>query len=214
MITFGFKNKYGSVVRSIAALALGLLMVFNPEDSLALVVRIFACFLIASGIISAVIGIKQKIQGTKNMMILNSVIDVALGLILYFTAGFICNFILYLIGFILLVVGVMQIIVLISATSFVGMGVFAFLLPALAAIGGGLLLFNPFPQKAMGLIAGIALVVYGVSELLATFKMRKAMEEYEIRFSKKKEETAKVDDDVKIDTSKAVDVEFEEVDEQ
>lgn len=214
MITFGFKNKYGSVVRSIAALALGLLMVFNPENSLALVVRIFACFLIASGIISAIIGIKQKVQGTQNMMILNSVIDVALGIILYFTAGFICNFILYMIGFILLAVGIMQIIVLISATSFVGMGVFAFLLPALAAFGGGLLLFNPFPQKAMGMIAGIALVIYGASELLAAFKMRKAMEEYEIRFSKPKQEPVKDEDDVKIDTSKAIDVEFEEVDEQ
>lgn len=214
MITFGFKNKYGSVVRSIAALALGLLMVFNPENSLALVVKIFACFLIASGIISAVIGLKQSIQGTKNMMMLNAVIDVLIGVVLYFTAGFICNFILYLIGFILLAVGVMQIIVLISATSFVGMGVFAFLLPALAAIGGGLLLFNPFPQKVMGLIAGIALVIYGASELLAAFKMRKAMEEYEIRFSKPKQDPVKDEDDAKIDTSKAVDVEFEEVDEQ
>lgn len=213
MITFGFKNKYGSMVRSIAALALGLLMVINPEDSLAFVVRIFACFLIASGVISAVIGLKQKIQGTQNMMLLNSVIDVVLGVILYFTASFICNFILYFIGFILLAVGIMQIIVLISATSFVGMGFFAFFLPALAAVGGGLLLFNPFPQKIMGIIAGVALVIYGASELLAAFKMRKAMQEYEIRFAKPKQEPVK-DDDIKIDTSKAMDVEFEEVDEQ
>lgn len=214
MITFGFKNKYGSMVRSIAALALGLLMVINPEDSLAFVVRIFACFLIASGVISAVIGLKQKIQGTQNMMLLNSVIDVVLGVILYFTASFICNFILYFIGFILLAVGIMQIIVLISATSFVGMGFFAFFLPALAAVGGGLLLFNPFPQKIMGIIAGVALVIYGASELLAAFKMRKAMQEYEIRFAKPKQEPVKDDDDIKIDTSKAMDVEFEEVDEQ
>lgn len=214
MITFGFKNKYGSMVRSIAALALGLLMVINPEDSLAFVVRIFACFLIASGVISAVIGLKQKIQGTQNMMLLNSVIDVLLGVILYFTASFICNFILYFIGFILLAVGIMQIIVLISATSFVGMGFFAFFLPALAAVGGGLLLFNPFPQKIMGIIAGVALVIYGASELLAAFKMRKAMQEYEIRFAKPKQEPVKEDDDIKIDTSKAMDVEFEEVDEQ
>lgn len=45
-------------------------------------------------------------------------------------------------------------------------------------------MFHPFGLgSVITLVAGIALLVYGVSELMATWKMRKAMKEYEIHYS-------------------------------
>ena len=45
-------------------------------------------------------------------------------------------------------------------------------------------MFHPFGLgSVITLVAGIALLVYGISELMATWKMRKAMKEYEIHYS-------------------------------
>lgn len=178
MITFGFKNKFGGAVRAIAALVLGALLVISPENSVALVVKFFACFLIASGLVSLITGIKQRKSGGEDLMYVNSAVDILLGVLVFVFAGFIGHFILFLIGGLLMAFGVFQIVVLFSARRYTTMGTMAFLLPALACIGGAVLLLNPFSQKVMGLIAGIALLVYGASELLSHWKMDKAMDAF------------------------------------
>ena len=103
----------------------------------------------------------------------------------------------------------MQIFVLVSAGSFVRMGVLAFVFPALSVLGGLLLVFEPFGiASAITLVAGIALFIYGVSELIASWKMRKAMKEYEIRFSPE----AGRKPDVREPDIEVRDVEYEKVD--
>ena len=42
-------------------------------------------------------------------------------------------------------------------------------------------MFNPFTVKVMSIIAGFFLVLYGVSELISTWKVVKARKEYEIQ---------------------------------
>ena len=65
------------------------------------------------------------------------------------------------------------------------MGVFAFVLPVIVLMSGMFLLSNPsFLGSAVGIVAGVALIIYGASELLSSWKMRKAMDEYEIKFPK------------------------------
>ena len=73
---------------------------------------------------------------------------------------------------------------LFSASRVFPMGAWSFVLPALCTVGGALVVFHPFGLgKFITLVAGIALLVYGVSDLISTWKMRKAMKEYEIRFN-------------------------------
>ena len=60
----------------------------------------------------------------------------------------------------------------------------------------------------MGIIAGVALIVYGLSELLSSWKMKKAIDEYEIKFPTEKPEP-KADDQPQVK-----DVDYEKVDEQ
>ena len=65
-----------------------------------------------------------------------------------------------------------------------------------------------FIGEAIGVIAGAALIVYGASELLSSWKMKKAIDEYEIKFpSEKPAPKAEKEPQVK-------DVEYEKVDEQ
>jgi uncharacterized membrane protein HdeD (DUF308 family) len=51
-------------------------------------------------------------------------------------------------------------------------------MPVLVTLAGGFLLARPaFIGEAIGVVAGISLIVYGVSEFLSSWKMRKAMDE-------------------------------------
>ena len=75
---------------------------------------------------------------------------------------------------------------------------------------GAFLLARPtFIGTAVGTVAGAALIVYGVSELLSSWKMKKAMDEYDIKYP---EHTAAPEQDDRITDVK--DVDYEKVDEQ
>ncbi len=207
MITFGYKNKFSGLIRALLAIAIGAVMVASKTNALELAVRIIAAFLVATGVVTFVLGIKTKAGGENNLMSVNAVVDVFLGLLLFFFPGFVVNIMIYIIGFAILAFGLFQIIALISAARVSQVGVWAFVLPALVVIAGGFLVARPsFVGEAIGVVAGVALIVYGASELFSTWKMRKAIDEYEIKQGPKPETPeAPVE---------AEDVDFQKVDEQ
>jgi len=181
MITFGYKSKVSSILRAAAAIAIGLVMIISNEATVS-VVKIIAAFLFASGVVSLIYGIVHKKEGALTLMATNAMIDIAIGMVLFFFPQFVTGVIVVIIGIVLVIFGLLQLIVLMSSMALVGLGFFSFLLPLLAIVGGVLLLFNPFSIKVMCIIAGVCLTIYGVSELLSMFKVEKAKQEYEIRF--------------------------------
>ena len=117
---------------------------------------------------------------------------------------------IYLIGFVLLAFGVVQIAALFGARRIIGLGLGAFFLPTVVTLVGGFILFNPFAESVMVMIAGAALIVYGASEFLSSWRVKKAIDEYEIHQAPVSEQPAVSEsglDDVK-------DVHYEKVDEQ
>ncbi len=147
-----------------------------------LVVKIIAGLLIAAGIASLVYGlIKQKETGMYQVLIINAGLDIILGLLLFFNPQWIASFIVFIIGIALIIFGALQLIVLAGAMSLLGAGFSSLILSACAIVGGAFLLFNPFSVKVMSIIAGFFLLLYGISELISTWKMGKARKEYEIR---------------------------------
>ena len=178
-------------MRAVIALAIGVMMVVSPANALTTVVKIIAAFMLASGVVSLVVGLKDKEKGSLPLMSFNALVDLVLGLLMFIFPGVIARFMIYLIGFVLLVFGIVQILALLSARRIAGIGLGVFILPIVVTLTGGFILFNPFAESAMTIIAGVALILYGASELLSSFKMRKVIDEYEIK-----------------------DVEYEKVDEQ
>ena len=78
-------------------------------------------------------------------------------------------------------------------------------------VAGVFLVARPsFVGEAIGIVAGAALIVYGASELVSTWKMRKVIDEYEITQAPK-DPASNVKVDVEID---AEDVDYQKVDEQ
>lgn len=185
-------------------------MVISPEKALTTVVKVIAAFLLASGLVSLFVGLRDKEKGALPLMSFNALVDVLLGLVLFLFPGFIAKFMIYLIGFVLLAFGVVQIAALFGARRIIGLGLGAFFLPTVVTLVGGFILFNPFAESVMVMIAGAALIVYGASEFLSSWRVKKAIDEYEIHQAPVSEQPAVNEsglDDVK-------DVDYEKVDEQ
>lgn len=211
MITFGYKNKFTGPLRALTAIAIGVVMVISRTNALELAVQIIAAFLFASGIVSLIVGYRQRKNGTMGLMGFNGVVDIVLGLLLFLFPSFVAGLLIYLIAFVLICFGFFQLLGLGSASRVVKLGLWSYVLPFLVLAAGIFLMTKPaFLGEAIGVVAGAALIVYGVSELFSSWKMRKAIDEYEIR------QTGTQNTSVQDDTTVTVvkDVDYEKVEEQ
>lgn len=181
MITIGYKTKFDSIIRAVAAIGIGLVLVFG-SNAPTVVVKIISVFLMVAGVVSLVYGlIKNKENGMYQVLIINAVLDILLGLLLFFNPQWVASFIVLIIGIVLILFGALQLLVLASTMSLLGAGFSSLILSICAIVGGAFLMFNPFSVKVMSIIAGFFLVLYGVSELISTWKVVKARKEYEIQ---------------------------------
>ena len=210
IFTFGYGNRISGPLRALIALAIGIMMVLRPDNALTTVVKVIAAFILASGVVSLIVGLKEKKNGSLPLMSFNALVDIIIGIVLFSAPGFVAKFIIYLIGFVLLGFGIMQILALFSAKRVMGLGLGAFILPTVVTLVGGFLLFNPFAESVMVMIAGAAIIVYGASELLSSWKMKKAIDEYEIHQAPVQEQPAQQENPLE----NVKDVEYEKVDEQ
>ena len=192
------------------AIAVGIVMVVSRTDAMVLAVRIIAAFILASGVVSLIVGYRDRQNSQMPLMGVNGIVDIVIAMLVFLFPHFVAGLIVYLIGFALLGFGIFQLIALVSANKVMKVGVMAFVMPVLVLLAGAFLLARPtFIGTAVGTVAGAALIVYGVSELLSSWKMKKAMDEYDIKYP---EHTAAPEQDDRITDVK--DVDYEKVDEQ
>ena len=181
MITFGYKNKFNGPLRALTAIAIGFVMVISKTNALELAVRIIAAFLVASGVVSLLIGYRQRNNGNMSLMGFNGVVDIFLGCMLFLFPGAVAGLLIYLIAFLLICFGIFQLLSLLSARRVMTLGLGSFILPCLVLAAGIFLISKPaFVGEAIGVVAGASLIVYGASELLSSWKMKKVIDEYEI----------------------------------
>lgn len=214
MITFGYNNKFSSILRSLAAIAIGLVMVC-ATDATTTVVQIIAAFLFAAGIVSFAYGFANRKSGTFGLMTVNAVVDIVIGLILFLWSPFVAGVIVAIIGIVILVFGVIQILALAGTMSLLGSGGLNILLAFLAVAGGIVLIFNPFSERIMSILAGVFLIYYGITDLISMRRVSKAKKEYEIHFTETRvdpDSTIDVDADDDFDGIK--DVDYHKIDEQ
>ena len=211
MITFGYKNKFSGILRALAALAIGVVMIVSKADAMVLVVKIVSAFVFVSGLVSLFVGFKHRKENHMPLLGMNAVVNLLIAGLAFAFAPVAAGIVVYLIGFALLFFGVFQLIALGSASRVMGVGVMAFVMPVLVLLAGAFLLARPaFLGTAVGAVAGVALIIYGLSELLSSFKMKKAMDEYDIQHPRPQDKPSV--DEGSLDNVK--DVDYEKVDEQ
>lgn len=206
MITFGYNSKFSSPLRALIFVALGVLLIATKADAMQMVVKVVAAFILAAGVVSLIVSFRQKKEGTMPLSFFNGLVNVVIAGLLFMFAPFVAKFVSYLLGFVLFGFGMFQITVLLSMRKNVAVSVAAYLLPALVAVAGLVIFFYPgFLGQSLGLIAGIALVVYGASDLISAFKMKSV---------KTDAEPAPKAEDAPVEPIEAKEVEYEKVDEQ
>lgn len=175
MITFGYNSRFSSPLRALVFVVLGILMIVAKADAMELVVKIFAAFILAAGIVSIFVGFRQKKEGTMPLSFFNALTNVVIAALLFMFSGFVAKFVSYLLGFVLFGFGMFQLSVLMSMRKNVQVSIAAYILPVLVTLAGVVIFFFPeFFGQSLGLIAGIALIVYGASDLMSAFKMKSA----------------------------------------
>lgn len=214
MITFAFRNRFSGLVRAILAILAGIALIVWPDKSLDIIVKVIAAAVVASGIFSLILGIIARRAGGLAVPVLNTIVTILVGVLLFGFSGEVTDIILYLVGFIAVLFGLFQGISLISARSFLRLSFLSFLLPVLCFFGGILMLVEPdFVKNAAVIVTGSIFLVYGISELVVSWQMNKAMKEYEIRFSGDgQDDGGSPDKSIRYEDVK--DAEFEKVEEE
>jgi uncharacterized membrane protein HdeD (DUF308 family) len=208
MITFGYNSRFSSPLRALVFVALGILMLVAKADAMELVVKIFAAFILAAGIVSIFVGFRQKKEGTMPLSFFNALTNVVIAALLFMFSGFVAKFVSYLLGFVLFGFGMFQLSVLMSMRKNVQVSIAAYILPVLVTLAGVVIFFYPgFFGQSLGLIAGIALIVYGASDLISAFKMKSAKDDKVTPAPETPAETPS-------EPIEAKEVEYEKVDEQ
>ena len=181
MIGFGYKSRFSAPLRALLFVALGVLMIVAKADAMQMVVKIVAAFILAAGIVSVFVGFRQRKDGTMPLSFFNAVTNVVIAVLLFTFSEFVAGFVSYLLGFVLFGFGLFQIFALLSVRTKVKFSIAAYLTPlAVAAIGTLIFLSPKFLGQSLGLIAGIALIIYGISDLISAFKVRSAIEPEDI----------------------------------
>ena len=123
---------------------------------------------------------------SKAACIIRDLVALALGILfVFFPDTFLTGALVKILGAILAVLGIIQLIAAVGAMSLVGMGFLTFLLDGIVVLFGISLIFSDFGIKALGLLAGIALIWYALVDFISLWKVHQAMDEYEIRYEKK-----------------------------
>ena len=206
MITFGYKSKFGGFVRGVVALVLGAVMLFvgNAVD---MIVYIIASFLLISGLLSLYSGLKSEVPSQKPLVIINSGFNVLIAALMYIFASELGNFVVGIIGFIMVLFALMQLLAIGSASRAGKMSTGFFAMPAVVLACGVLLLFRPeFIGRFIGIVIGVSFILYGVSELLSTWKLKGIINKADPRPSQP--------DDEQVASDGVKDVDYEKIDEQ
>lgn len=209
MRTFGYKSKAKGLFRAIVAIVIGLVMVTVQVNAFNVFLQYLGALIALRGIIGFVFLCFQKDDSDFMGSAVNSVLNAVLGGVMFLYPEWFVNILMYMVAVLMIALGFVQLLAMMSASRVINVGFFSFLLPLLIILLGILLIVRPsFLGEMIGIVAGVSLMVYGVSELLSLRKMKKAIDEYDIKFPSEKQQQNPED------VHQIKDVDYEKVDEQ
>ena len=141
-----FDRSYG-YARAIVALIGGLVLVIWPEQVKNYCMYILGALILLIGIVNIILYYTGKWKKEKiSLLMLNSIVDIAFGLVLLIFPSFFINFIMFVFGLVLLIFGLGDIVNLVRASRAIQIPWTVFLGPAFTVIIGVIMFF--FPNQA------------------------------------------------------------------
>lgn len=176
-----FDRSYG-YARAIIALAGGLILVIWPEAVKNSIMIILGALILAVGLVSLIMSYTGKWKKEKvPLLLLNSIVDIAFGLVLIIFPDFFMSVIFFVFGLILLIFGLGEIINLFRTAKAVRVPWPLYIGPLITLVLGVIMFFNPsWVSSALFVVFGAALLLYSVSEFASTYTIRRRMKDMEV----------------------------------
>lgn len=166
-------------IRGILALLAGCVAVFVPEITMKTIVMAIGGFIFLGGIINILISYLGKKGKLSKVEISGSLLNLIFGLILIIMPSLFVKVIVVIIGIALLFIGIIQLVGTINLRAIIGWSWINFILSILILISGVVLLSNPFESaEAILTFFGIILIVFGISELIMSWKLHNSKDKY------------------------------------
>ena len=166
-----------SVLRGAMTLVAGCCLLFWPGFTAGLIVKLIAGLLLAIGFITLVTALMSASRSSSPVpviIVMNVLVYLVFGLLVFLFPNFFLGLIAFLFGAVLLVAGVSQIIGLWQAGRYSKLSGGLYIIPVAITICGIALFFSPKASTEMlTMIFGAAVALYGASELIAAWKLRK-----------------------------------------
>lgn len=173
---YSVTNRSYSAIRGILTFAFGLCLLFWPDFTAGLIVKIIAAFLIAAGVITLVFALNangKRDGGLPIFSILNICVYLIFGLLIFLFPGFFLGLIAFLFGAVLLVAGIGQITNLYYSSKYTSLSGGLYIIPIIIIICGIALFFSPkFSTEVLTMIFGGAIALYGISSIVSAWKLR------------------------------------------
>lgn len=175
---FGNRSTAGGMTKAVAALILGLVMLF-VGNRLAVISYIVAAAVLGAGAMSLIIGFKREESSQRPLILINFGFTVAVSVLMFAYADELGSLIVGIIGLLMLLMGLFKAFVA-WGLSKLGLSRLALMMPLMMVVCGALLLFRPaMIADFIGAVVGVAFIMYGATELVSYMKTRKAMQDWE-----------------------------------
>lgn len=167
-------------VQAVVCIALGLFLVFWPDVTVVTIIYLFGALFALTGIASLVSYFRQKSERYRSAPVLAAgVLYILLALVAFLFPQVIAGFFSLVLGIVLALCGVVSAVRALELRQFDNYTwVGALVIGAIVAIGGIVIIVNPFASTvAFVFVLGAALIVNGVGELFIEWQLHKLEKE-------------------------------------
>lgn len=167
-IIFSSGSYKKTVVKSIISIVLGAVLLLWPTEVLNYTVKIIGAVFCVTGIVSFLVSLRdQDERASRGLSSFNGIGSIILGILLWSMSDFFTNMLMYLLGFILIVAGIGQLVMLTSARRFGFIPAVSYLFPVIILLAGVIVFANPFSAKeSIIMFFGAVTIFYGITDLI------------------------------------------------
>ena len=173
-----------------------------PTEVLNYTVKIIGAVFCVTGIISFLVSMRdQDERSERGLTSFNGIGSIVLGILLWSMADFFTNMLMYLLGFILIVAGIGQLVMLTSARKFGHIASLSYVYPVIILLAGLVVFANPFEAKTSIIqFFGAVTIFYGITDLINHYKVNQL-----------RKETQEAEQQQKMGGGEIEDAEYEEI---
>lgn len=168
------------LAQAVTSIALGIFLAFWPGVTILTVVYLLALYLAVSGVASLVAYFRSSGARYRSAGVLaNAILLLVLALLVFLFPEAVGGFFSFILGILLTIGGIVNAVRSVELRAYQGSTwVVTLILSAVIAIGGLVIIVNPFATTAMFvLVLGVLLIVKGVADLVIERRLARMMKE-------------------------------------